>query len=135
MESKRVQRAKEYKQELQGIYNLVVKELLKRKTYRATGINLEYLSRQLEVDPRKIHRAIKTIGGTTLTDMLTHLRLNDAKERLCNPKWERYTIEEVGLSVGFVSRQSFHLVFQRELGCTPADFRRQHTENKYNKNE
>ena len=32
----------------------------------------------------------------------------------------------IGLSVGFISRQNFYLVFTREIGCTPRDDKLRH---------
>ena len=125
-ESKRQQRNQCYQEEMQDIYLNAIKCLRKGRNYRAGNISIHFLSQELGVDERKIHRAIKIAGEKSFTAIVNNMRLDDAKLRLSDPKWSTYTIEEIGLSVGFVSRQSFHLVFHREIGCSPADYRRRH---------
>lgn len=126
-ETKRQVRNRLYREELEDIGKRVSQCLRKGSAYRSATVNLSWLSEQLGIDERKIHRAIQTIGEHSFTTMVNKMRLDEARRRLTHERWNAYTIEEIGLSVGFVSRQSFHLVFRREVGCSPAEYRRNHT--------
>lgn len=66
----------------------------------------------------------KKAFGTTLIDYLTHHRISHAQRLLATTNDK---IVEVALSSGFNSISRFNEAFRRACGCTPREYRLQHT--------
>ncbi|HVT45983.1 MAG TPA: helix-turn-helix domain-containing protein [Thermoanaerobaculia bacterium] len=94
--------------------------------YRRNDLGLHDLAAALDVTPHQLSMFLNRVAGTTLLDLLTRFRLEDATRRLCDPGHEIYTIEAIGEKSGFGSRSSFHSIFRNELGTTPGRFRTTH---------
>jgi AraC family transcriptional regulator len=65
--------------------------------------------------------AFRHATGRTPHEWLTGLRLQRARELLCNPKSR---ITEVALAVGYQTASAFTAAFRRHTGTTPSDYRR-----------
>jgi AraC-like DNA-binding protein len=119
-------RKQERAERIKLLYEKVAKMLNSHKSFRDPTYTAKRLSDELNVDGRKINTALRTHTGMSFCAYLNSLRLQDACSKLANPRFAKYTIEEIGLSVGFISRQNFYLVFTREIGCTPRDYKLRH---------
>jgi len=73
-----------------------------------------YLSREY------ISRRFKTEFGLTITDFVTQVRIEKAKELLENPNLKIYEIAD---AVGYQNDKYFIKVFKRAEGVTPSEFR------------
>lgn len=110
-------------QGLRTLFERVERQLTSHKYYRDPECTAVRLAEELGEDMRRINASLKAHVGMGYCKYLNCLRLKDACQRLENPRYNDYSVEEVGLSVGYVSRQHFYLVFTREMGCTPREYR------------
>lgn len=67
-----------------------------------------------------LHRIFKSHTGRTLTDYLTMLRMEKAKQLLGQSD---ISVAEIADYVGISSRQYFHLLFRKYTGQTPSNYR------------
>ena len=59
--------------------------------------------------------------GTTVTEYLTEVRLEEAKKLL---NGNEHTLSEIAALCGFSDQSYFSKVFSAKMGCTPGDYRR-----------
>jgi transcriptional regulator GlxA family with amidase domain len=85
------------------------------------NLSVEALAGKACLCPRHFSRRFKTEFGTSPADFVERLRLDEARRRLSNGD---NSVENVGVSVGFRSADSFRRAFERRLGVSPSDYRR-----------
>lgn len=72
-----------------------------------------------------VHKHIQKVLGRSPHDEIRHIQLSRAKRLLIDT---HLSIQEVGLRSGFREDSYFVRVFRKEVGCTPATFRRKHVQ-------
>lgn len=82
--------------------------------------NLDALARTLRVSSSHLSRICKKALGMTLTNYLTHLRIEEAKYRLDH---SHDPMAEIASAVGFYDATYFSKVFRQKEGITPRDYR------------
>ncbi len=91
-------------------------------------INLDKLSQTFSYSPAYLSVAFKKEFGTTITEYLTSVRIEKAKELLV--KTEK-NLSEVANEVGFNSESYFTRVFKKNVGIPPGKYRYNSRVNKY----
>jgi transcriptional regulator GlxA family with amidase domain len=84
-------------------------------------LSVEALAAKACLCPRQFSRRFKIEFGTTPADFVERLRLDEACRRLFIGD---NSVENVGISVGFKSADSFRRAFGRRLGVNPSDYQR-----------
>lgn len=84
-----------------------------------TKLSLEDLSKKAGVSPSYYSRLFKMSTGVSLSDYVTHLRINRAKELLLMPNCR---CKEVAQSLGYVDEFYFSKMFKKVLGVSPTDY-------------
>ncbi|SRR6266404_5051447 len=84
------------------------------------NLSVEALATKACLCPRHFRRRFKTEFGSTPSDFVERLRLDEARRRLSVGD---NTVENVGTSVGFKSADAFRRAFERRLGINPSDYR------------
>jgi transcriptional regulator GlxA family with amidase domain len=84
-------------------------------------LSLSDLSREAELSPWHLLRAFRQTFGETPHAFLTRARLERAKDLLTV---SRRPVTEICFDVGFTSLGSFSTLFRRQVGLSPAEFRR-----------
>lgn len=107
-------------------FKLINDYLCSQRNYRNPKLTSKKLSEAIGFSGRIIASTLNERVGMGFCKYLNHLRLTEVCRRLASPKFSQYTAEEIGLSVGYISRQHFYLVFTREMGCTPGEYRENH---------
>ena len=69
---------------------------------------------------RQLSRAFHSSRGCSLSDYLSHSRIEAAKRRLCSNQ----AILDIASNLGFSSQSSFTSAFRRSTGTTPNTFRK-----------
>jgi AraC-like DNA-binding protein len=85
-------------------------------------LTLEDLSLEADLSAWHFMRAFRLAFGETPHGFLTRIRIERAKELLTVTNRQ---VTEVCFDVGFSSLGSFSALFRREVGLSPAQFRRQ----------
>ena len=111
------------------LYVKILQKLSVGKLYRDPNYTAKKLAADLGTNTRYISTAVAVHSGDNYNALVNSLRLRDACRMLRSPRYANYTAEEIGLTVGFSSRQAFYLAFGRAHNITPREYRLQDTEN------
>jgi len=98
--------------------------LIKGKKYRDPDYSAIRLAEDLGCSVFKISRAIKKDFGCSYSDLVLSRRIEDAKRHLTNPNKADYTVDDIGVLVGFKNRMSFFIAFKKYAGTTPEKWRK-----------
>lgn len=90
-------------------------------THLNEDLSVDALAGKACLCPRHFSRRFKAEFGTSPADFVDRLRLDEARRRLSNGD---NSVENVGISVGFKSADTFRRAFERRLGVSPSDYRR-----------
>ncbi|MBI1763196.1 MAG: helix-turn-helix transcriptional regulator, partial [Acidobacteria bacterium] len=101
--------------------NQVIKAIIRHPGDAWTTQNLAGLA---GISPFHFHRIFRTLTGETMFAFLQRRRLLRALE-LINE--DRFTLTEIALECGFDSGSSLSRAFRKHLGCSPSQYRRQHS--------
>ncbi len=85
-------------------------------------ITIEELASKIHLNKSYFIRKFKAKFGVSPLKYLINIKLNNAKIFLRDTN---YTIEEIAYLCGFCSSSHFSLIFKREFGITPGDYRSQ----------
>jgi AraC-like DNA-binding protein len=85
-------------------------------------LKLDDLSMEARLSPWHFMRAFRTAFGETPHEFLTRVRIERAKELLTVTT---RPVTEICFDVGFSSLGSFSTLFRRQVGISPAQFRKQ----------
>ncbi len=101
----------------------VLRLLQVQKLYRDSEISARKLAEMMNEDHRAISAALAIETGENFLTLLGKIRVREACRLLKDPKYASWTAEEIGLKVGFASRQAFYLAFNRVMKMTPRHYR------------
>ena len=79
-------------------------------------LSVNTLARRACMSPSHFNRAFKSVLGSTPTEFVESLRLNEARRRLSTPK---KTIQSVAELVGFSNTDQFRRAFEKRFGAKP----------------
>lgn len=100
-----------------------VKQLISHIHENLDGnLNIEQMALQYGVSSRYVRKYFEQQMGMGCNEYITMLRIGKAKRLLWNPD---LSVTDVALMSGFSSSQYFCKVFHRQIGMTPAEYRRQ----------
>lgn len=83
-------------------------------------INLQEIADRFFLNREYISRKFKQEFNETITDYLTKIRIEKAKELLANPNMKIY---EIAYHVGYQNEKYFSKVFKKQAGITPNEYR------------
>jgi LacI family transcriptional regulator len=90
------------------------------RQYACQGIKTHQVAEYVGVSRSSLEAYFRQELGCSVHDVILQFKLDAAKAGL--ESGER-SIADVALGCGFTSTQYMHLVFKRELGCTPRAYR------------
>lgn len=96
------------------------------KLHLQPSINIDQFADSVGVSPRVVSQAINRELGTRFFEFINQHRVEHAKSLLADPRCAKMTILDVLLASGFNNKSSFHRFFNRLVGCSPTQFRREH---------
>lgn len=88
-----------------------------------TPLTLESIARELCVSRSRLAATYKAERGRGVAEELRDLRMERARELLAGTD---LPLSEVGRAVGYPRPSTFATAFSREVGCSPAAWRKQH---------
>ncbi len=91
------------------------------KMHYAEEISLEKVANRFFLNQTYFSRLFKQYTGSTFTDYLIELRMEKAKELLCQGKYKVY---EVSQMIGYRSEKYFFRIFKQYAGCSPTEYYR-----------
>lgn len=106
---------------------LVVKALSFMKENVNMGLTLKDVSAHLFISTWYLSKLIKKETGSTFIDILSEIRIDEAKKLLVQPQ---YKIYEVSAMIGFTDVTYFNKLFKSITGLKPMEFRNDFFNNK-----
>ena len=82
---------------------------------------VEDLAKELHISRVQLYRKVKAILGISVSDHISNIRLDKAKELLLN---SNHTISEIAYAVGFSSPNYFSTTFKNKYGVSPKEFKK-----------
>jgi two-component system response regulator YesN len=87
----------------------------------ATALSIEIISEKVFFSPSHIRRLFKSQTGVTIMDYLESVRMERARVLLSQCQ---YRIHEISGMVGYESPSYFNMVFKKNYGQTPGEYRK-----------
>lgn len=87
-----------------------------------SNLNIEQMAVRFGISSRYVRKYFEQQMGMGCSEYITLLRVGKAKRLLWNPD---YSVTDVALMSGFSSSQYFCKVFHKQIGVTPAEYRKQ----------
>ncbi|REK62493.1 MAG: DNA-binding response regulator [Cohnella sp.] len=91
-----------------------------RENYSDPGLSLQHAAQKACMSMNYFSAMFKQYSGETFVEYLTRIRLEKAKELLAGTALKTYEIAE---RVGYEDPQYFSVIFKRNVGMTPKEFR------------
>jgi AraC family transcriptional regulator, regulatory protein of adaptative response / methylphosphotriester-DNA alkyltransferase methyltransferase len=83
-------------------------------------LTLDDVAARLYISPRQLQRAFSEAGQTGFRDYLTQVRMERARELLCESS---YCVQEIAWAVGYREPAQFAKAFRRAYGSSPSEAR------------
>ncbi|WP_187274345.1 response regulator [Paenibacillus sp. N3.4] len=90
------------------------------ETQYASNLSLDTIAKEVFVSPVYLSFLFKQVEGVNLTDYVTHVRMDKAKELLLGSNLKTY---EIANRVGYQDEKYFSRLFKKRIGMTPTEFR------------
>lgn len=104
--------------------NAIDSILIKKRKYRDPDFSARKLAEELGTNQFQLSRDLKRIYGMAYSDIILPLRIKEAKKQLINPKRASYSVEDIGVLVGFNNKWSFFQAFRKYTDTTPNEWKK-----------
>ncbi len=96
------------------------------RAYARTGLTIRQLAEELGLPEHQLRALINTrLGYKNFSAFLNGYRIDEARQRLADPKQARSQVLTIALDAGFASLPPFNRAFREATGMTPSDYRRE----------
>jgi AraC-like DNA-binding protein len=109
------------------LFNELVVFLNTRKSYLDPSLTLKKLSEDLNMPVKWISQVINEKHNQNFNDFINTFRIEESKKYIRNTTFANMTIQEIFYKSGFNSKSTFNLIFKKQTGYTPLEYRRQFT--------
>lgn len=92
------------------------------ENYGDLSLSVNQVSEHVNMSAAYLGRVFKQVTGITFTEYLTKYRLDIACALL---KETDMTVNEISDEIGFTNSSYFHIIFKKNLNCTPNQYRKQ----------
>ncbi|MGO4495240.1 response regulator [Paenibacillus sp. 2RAB27] len=103
-----------------GKNNVVEAAKTMLETKYASNLSLDTIAKEVFVSPVYLSFLFKQVEGINLTDYVTQVRMDKAKELLLGSNLKTY---EIANQVGYQDEKYFSRLFKKKIGMTPTEFR------------
>jgi AraC-like DNA-binding protein len=93
------------------------------KPYLNESLTLTELARQIGTTRNQLSFLINSAYGENFYTFVNKFRVEEVKQLITNPKNKNFTILSLAFEAGFPSKSSFHTIFKKFTGITPAEYR------------
>jgi AraC-like DNA-binding protein len=91
--------------------------------WRDSELTLADLAARLSTTPHRLSEVLNAQLGQSFYDFVNGYRVREVQRRIAAGDAERVTMLALALDAGFASKSTFNLVFKKQTGQTPSDFR------------
>ncbi|MBU1099361.1 MAG: helix-turn-helix domain-containing protein [Bacteroidetes bacterium] len=108
-----------YSQILEELNTLVEQD----RIFRDPGLTLNKLAEKLNIHKEYLSQVVNTEYRMNFNEYLNIHRIAEAKKILIDESHNNKTILSIALESGFNSKSTFNMVFKKQTGMTPTEFR------------
>jgi len=94
------------------------------KVFLDPDLTLKKLAQKLNIHYNHLSRIINEKYGESFNSYINRHRIEEAKNRLCDPAFADKNILEIMLETGFYSKSTFNTAFRKFTGKSPSDYRK-----------
>ncbi len=105
------------------LYGLIYQRIVVQRKYSDPDYSAKQLAEELGTNTRYLSAVINSNFGKNFSTLVNELRVNDAKQMFRSTSYNNLRIEDIGLKVGFSTRQCFYTAFNKYVGMTPRQYR------------
>jgi AraC-like DNA-binding protein len=105
---------------LRALFDLMEKE----KPYLDSELTLNKLAELISISPHHLSEVINKKLNQNFFDFVNKYRVEKIKQDLLDPKKQNLTMLAIALDAGFNSKSSFNMIFKKQTGMTPSEFRK-----------
>ena len=103
---------------------IIIDTYFKESTiYNNSDITPFNISKATQIPTQKVSEAINYATNLNFKSYVNQLRIQRALTLLKNPKFKNYTMDAIGVEVGFKSKTTFYRAFKKEMNCTPIEYK------------
>ena len=107
------------------LYVRIMNEIAVKKRYLDPAFTAKQLAKDLQTNTRYVSALMSLRFDGTFNATINHFRIQRAIFVMKDKRYEELTCEEIGLTCGFSNRQSFYSAFNKDMGKTPATYRKE----------
>ncbi len=96
-----------------------------QKLYLKHNLNIEEFSKRIDLPIKDVSAVINKHYGTNFFEFMNKYRVEEAKRLLLDKNCADMTVLDILLQAGFNSKSAFHRFFNRLVGVSPTEFRKQ----------
>lgn len=98
--------------------------LVTEKPFLQRNLTIGDLAEALNMVQYKLSELMNVKLEKNFFTLINEYRVEEAKRRILTPEYQNYTLAAIGFDSGFNSKSSFHDLFKKYTGLTPAQFRK-----------
>ena len=96
-----------------------------QKLFLKQNLNIEEFSKRIQLSVKEVSAVINKHYGTNFFEFMNSYRVEEAKRLLSDSHNADMTVMDVLLQAGFNSKSAFHRFFNRLVGMSPTEYRKQ----------
>jgi AraC-like DNA-binding protein len=98
-----------------------------QKLFLKQNLNIDEFSKRINLPVKEVSAVINKHYGTNFFEFMNSYRVEEAKRLLGDAQHADMTVMDVLLHAGFNSKSAFHRFFNRLVGMSPTEYRKQNT--------
>jgi len=128
--SKKYERSGLKETDAQQHLELLLKYLKEEKPFQNSNLTIQDLSKKMNIPRYHLTQIINEQLKKNFYTFINEYRIEEAKKRLTETKYNHYTILAIAYDAGFNSKSTFNTLFKNATGFTPSDFRKRFNKEK-----
>jgi len=116
-------------EDVERYWQQLERHMLENQPYLNNDLKLPLLAKQIGLLPHQLSQIINQKARMKYGDYINHYRIEAAKERLRNPKFDNLTIMAIAYDVGYNTKSAFYTAFKKMVNSSPAQYRQQEEKN------
>lgn len=108
---------------VEDIARKIIMKLAIEQKYRDPNYSAKRLADDINVNMRHISAVINMRFQQNYAQLVGEMRIHEAKYMLQDSHFDKMTMEDIAINVGFTTRQSFYAAFYRQCGMTPREYK------------
>jgi AraC-like DNA-binding protein len=99
--------------------------MVTQKLFLKQNLNIDEFSKRINLPVKEVSAVINKHYGTNFFEFMNSYRVEEAKRLLNDPEHSDMTVMDVLLQAGFNSKSAFHRFFNRLVGMSPTEYKKQ----------